>query len=100
MPRRLGAVHFIAAYILIEVLNMFIKSAVLDWVVTLALFAFLALAVFGKFVAPSLRPTPFFLFCEGLWPKFESLSLNIAKVVMIVMLALLALAVIGRLLLG
>ena len=79
---------------------MFVKSTVLDWLSSLILFALLALAVFGKFFAPSLRPTPFVLFCEGLWPKFESLSLNLSKVIMIVMLTLLVLAVVGRMLLG
>ena len=100
MLNRVRTVHIISAFVLIEVLNTFLKSAVLDWLSALILFAFLALAVFGKFVAPSLRPTPFVLFCEGLWPKLESLSLNLAKVVMIIMLALLVLAVIGRMFLG
>jgi hypothetical protein len=99
MHREVRPGRFILACVLFQVISWVTDSAIFGWLASIALFAFLALAVFGKFVAPYLEPTPFVRFSEGFWPSFESLSVTIPKVLMIVMLALLAIAIVATFLL-
>jgi hypothetical protein len=93
MYQRLKPGYFLIATVLLQVASWIAESLFVGWLASFALFAYVALAVFGKFVAPHLEPTPFTHFSERFWPSFTELSVTIPKVIMIVMLVLLLIAV-------
>ncbi len=94
MYQRLRPAYFLVATVLFEVISWFTGSVVISWLASTALTAYVALAVFGKFVAPHLEPSPFTRFSERFWPSFEQLSVTVPKVIMIVMLVLLFIAIV------